>query len=85
MSDEISAFRVLKSSIIEIKNDPCIQFLFHNIFISISFSYDDFIIVNNQDFEFYKYSSNSYLIGLLYALVESTSLLLLQFRFIIKL
>ena len=76
MSDKksVSAFRVLKSSIIEIKNDPLMYsiFLFPVYLLSlISFSYDDFIIVNNQDFAFYKYSSNSYLIGLLYALVES--------------
>ena len=70
----VSAINVLKSSLKEMKDDPFQYsiFLFPiYLFALVSFSYDDFIIVNNQDFQFYKYSSNSYLIGLIYILIES--------------
>ena len=76
MSDKksVSAIKVLKSSLKEMKVDPFMYsiFLFPiYLFALVSFSYDDFIIVNNQDFQFYQYSLNSYLIGLIYILIES--------------
>ena len=70
----VSAFRVLKSSIIEMKNDPLMYsiFLFPIYLLTlVSYSSDEFIIVYNQDFASYKYSLNSYLTRLLYALIES--------------
>ena len=56
------------------KNDPPMYsiFLFPIYLLTpVSYSSDEFIIVYNQDFASYKYSLNSYLIGLLYALIES--------------
>ena len=70
----VSAFRVLKSSIKEMKDDPFLYSLFLfpiYILTIVSWSNDDFIIINNQDFQFYSYSSYDYLVGLIYTLVES--------------
>ena len=76
MSDKksVSAFRVLRSAFSELQDDPFMYIiLLAPIYIltGISLTYNDFIIVHNEDFEYYKYSFNSYNIGLIYIFLES--------------
>ena len=70
----VSAYQVVLSSFKDMRKDSFlfISFLFPiYLLIGIAFTYNDFIIVYNLDFEYYSYSRESYLIGLFYILFES--------------
>lgn len=70
----VSAWKVLKSAFGELSSDPFMYLiLVAPIYILTGFSmtFDDFIIVHNEDFKFYNYSANSYYIGFIYILFEA--------------
>ena len=76
MSDKksVSAFRVLRSAFGELQDDPFMFIILLApiyLFTAISFTFNDFIIVYNTDFEYYNYSSNTYYVSLIYILIES--------------
>ena len=73
VNKSVNSFDILKSSLRDINSNSFLYLLLlapMYVLTGIAFTFDDFIIVNNTDFELYNYSTKSYLIGFSYIVIE---------------